>query len=143
MCDVSIAIVSWNTRDLLYTCLQSIIDSTQRIAYEIIVVDNASSDGSAEMVAHAFPTVRLICNHENQGFAQANNAAFAGASGRYLLLLNPDTEVHAGAIDVLVDYMDRHADVGALGAHLLNADGSTQVSCSHFPTLANMALESL
>jgi GT2 family glycosyltransferase len=143
MCDVSIAIVSWNTRALLHTCLQSIIDSTHRIVYEIIVVDNASSDGSAEMVAHTFPMVRLIRNHQNQGFAQANNAAFVNAHGRYLLLLNPDTEVHIGAIDTLVDYMDQHADVGALGAHLLNADGSTQISCSHFPTLANMALESL
>jgi len=143
MCDLSIAIVSWNTRALLHTCLRSIIDSTEHITYEIIVVDNASGDGSAAMVAQTFPMVRLIRNPQNQGFAQANNAAFANARGRYLLLLNPDTEVHAGAIEQLVDYMDRYVDVGALGAHLLNADGSTQISCSHFPTLMNMALESL
>ena len=143
MCDVSIAIVSWNTSDLLRICLQSIIDSTNRIDYEIIVVDNASSDGSAEMVTQTFPIVRLIRNHQNQGFAAANNAAFANAQGRYLLLLNPDTKVHTGAIDILVRYLDWHSDVGILGAHLLNTDGSTQISCSHFPTLANMALESL
>lgn len=141
MCDLSIVIVNWNTRDLLRACLASLSDAARRIACEIIVVDNASTDGSAEMVRTAFPHVRLMALPENVGFARANNLGFAHAQGRYFLLLNPDTWLPPGALDEMTALMDRMPDVGILGPRLLNADGSLQPSCSRFPTLLNIALD--
>lgn len=119
MCDLSIVIVNWNTRDLLRACLASLSDAARRIACEIIVVDNASTDGSAEMVRTAFPHVRLMALPENVGFARANNLGFAHAQGRYFLLLNPDTWLPPGALDEMTALMDRMPDVGILGPRLL------------------------
>jgi len=109
---------------------------------EVIVVDNASSDGSVEMVRAEFPQVRLMANEENLGFTRANNQGIAASRGRYVLLLNPDTEVLGDALGAMVDYMDVHPDVGALGPMLLNPDGSVQSSRRRFPTLATALLES-
>jgi GT2 family glycosyltransferase len=142
MCDLSIVIVNWNTRDLLHACLASLPEAARSITCEIIVVDNASTDGSAGMVRTTFPHVRLIALAENVGFARANNLGFAQAQGRYFLLLNPDTWLPSGALDDMVALMDQMPDIGILGPRLLNADGSLQPSCSHFPTLLNIALES-
>jgi GT2 family glycosyltransferase len=96
---------------------------------EVIVVDNASADGSVEIVREHFPWVQLIVNAHNIGFAPANNQAFQQSEGRYVLLLNSDTIIHAHAVESLIDFMDNHSECGAGGARLLNADGSLQPSC--------------
>ena len=91
--DLSIIIVNWNSKDYLAKCLESVYSCTKGLQYEVIVIDNASYDGAAEMVAREFPTVKFIQSSENLGFARANNQAFKASSGKYLLFLNPDTEV--------------------------------------------------
>lgn len=132
--DLSISIVSWNTKDLLDQCLRSIYDGTRGIKFEIIVVDNASSDDSPHMVLRKYPQVRLIQNDKNVGFAKANNQAYEISCGRHFLLLNPDTIVHDGALKGLVEFLDEHPEVGAVGPLVLNADGSLQYSWAKFPT---------
>ena len=127
--DLSVVIISWNTKGLLMRCLESVLSEGERLSLEILVVDNASSDGSAGMVRDRFPQVHLIANEENVGFARANNQAIDLASGRYILLLNSDTEVCTGALWTLVEFMDRQPRAGAVGARLLNTDGSLQPSC--------------
>jgi len=151
---LSIIIVNWNTRDLLARCLESVAsrqisvarhqtsDDSDRptddclLTTDVWVVDNASSDGSAQMVRERFPWVRLIENEENVGFARANNQAIRQSNGRYVLLLNPDTEVQPGALETLVRFMDEHPEAGAAGARLLNPDGTLQPSCHPMPTLS-------
>lgn len=127
--DLSIIIISWNTKQLLQDCLESIYKTTDRISYEIFVVDNASDDGSVEMVKDTFENVILIENDVNMGFARANNVAFPLAVGRYVLLLNSDTVVLPGALDLAVEFMDKNGDLGALTPKILNADGSIQHPC--------------
>lgn len=137
--DLSILIVSWNTRDLLARCLETVaaeLASFAPDAVETVVVDNASRDASAALVRERFPWVHLIVNDANVGFARANNQAFAAAQGRYLLLLNPDTVLLPGALRTLVDFLETHPTAGAVGARLLNPDGSLQPSCSPAPTLS-------
>ncbi len=125
--DLSIAIVSWNTRDVLDRCLESIFETTHSIEYEVIVVDNASSDGSAEMVRKKYPQVKLIENRDNVGFSTANNQAYAAGGSRHFLLLNPDTLVYERALDGLVRFLDDNPGTGAVGPLVLNKDGSLQV----------------
>jgi hypothetical protein len=112
--DISVIIVNWNRCDLLRGCLQSIKERTHRVAYEIIVVDNASTDDSVARVRVEFPYVQLICNAENRGFAAANNQGLAISQGRYALLLNNDTVVMDGCLDTMAAFMDAHPNVGAL-----------------------------
>jgi GT2 family glycosyltransferase len=138
--DVSIVIVNWNTRDILRDCLQSIQDSAGRVAYEIIVVDNASSDGSADTVGREFPGVRLIQNTKNVGFAAANNQGIAVARGRYVLLLNSDTVVLDGAIATAVRFADAHPRAGIVGCHTRGPTGNLQYNCYLFSSLLNLAL---
>jgi glycosyltransferase involved in cell wall biosynthesis len=138
--DLSIIIVNWNTRALLADCLASIAASNTACQLEIFVVDNASNDGSPEMVAAEFPQVRLIRNTRNRGFAAANNQAIGLAGGRHVLLLNSDTIVHPGVLDASAAYMDANPEVGIMGCRVLNADGSVQISCGRFPTLTNLLL---
>ena len=133
--DLSIVIVSWNTRDLLAQCLQSVLGGIADLDYEIIVVDNASTDGSQAVVREQFPQVRLVENTENLGFAQANNQAIRISQGKYVLLLNSDTIVHAGALEAMVSFANHHPQAGIVGCKLLNADGSLQASWAQFPTL--------
>lgn len=132
---LSVCIVNFNTCSDLDKCLNSILNSESSITFEVIVVDNASQDGSVEMVRNKYPWVHLIINTVNRGFAAANNQALIASCGRYMLLLNPDTIVHPGALDSLVQFMDAHPDAGGIGPKLLNADGSLQYSCRAFPTL--------
>lgn len=132
---LSVVIVSWNTCALLRACLDSVFAYIPRAAFEVFVVDNASSDGSPEMVAREFPRVRLIANRENRGFAGGNNQAIEQCSGEFILLLNPDTVVHPGALQTLVDHLDDHPGDGAAGARLLNPDGTLQESAYPRPTL--------
>lgn len=134
--DLSVIIVSWNTRQITRECLESVARQHSEASVEVWVVDNASSDGSAAMVRDTFPHVHLIENRENVGFATANNQAIAASSGRYVLLLNSDTVVHPGAFDALVRFLDEHPEAGAAGPHTLNPDGSLQISCYPSPTLA-------
>jgi N-acetylglucosaminyl-diphospho-decaprenol L-rhamnosyltransferase len=143
--DLSIVIVSWNVRDLLQNCLLSIYPSNGRpdaLAVETIVVDNASTDSSVEMVRQSFSQVMLIANADNRGFTGGNNQGIAAGRGRYVLLLNPDTEVLDDALSRMVAYMDAHPEVGALGPMLLDPDGSVQSSRRRFPTPATAFLES-
>ncbi len=138
MTKLSIIIVNWNTRDLLRQCLHSVLadaDTMQPHRVETFVVDNASTDGSVQVVRAEFPWVRLIENEENVGFATANNQAIRQSCGEYLLLLNSDTEIRPGALAALVHFLDRHPAVGAAGARLLNPDGTLQISSYPAPTL--------
>jgi len=141
MVDLSVVIVSWNVRDLLRRCLAS-LERPATISQEVIVVDNASTDGSVETLSPEFPGVRFIANVENRGFPAANNQGIRVAQGRYVLLLNPDTEVLGDALETLVAYADAHPDVGVIGPQLLNSDGSVQSSRRRFPTLATAFFES-
>jgi GT2 family glycosyltransferase len=143
--DLSIIIVNWNVKELLDACLQSLLTAAQatpRLAVEIIVVDNASSDGSPQMVRDRFPQVRLIASQENLGYAKGNNVGVGAAQGRYLFLLNPDTFVQLDTLGRLVEYMDAHPEVGVLGPQLLWPDGSIQSSRRRFPTPGSLFWES-
>ena len=153
MVDLSIIIVNWNVRDLLRHSLQSIAAEASPApepglldiegwTLEIVVVDNASSDGSGEMVRAEFPHVRLVANDDNLGFTAANNQGLALSQGCYLLLLNPDTELVGDALATMLRYMDSHPVAGALGPRLLYPDGGQQPSRRRFPTFATALLES-
>lgn len=139
MTDVSIIVVSYNTRDVLRDCLAAIEAGCDGVSFETFVVDNASSDCSAEMVGHHFPSVRLLSNERNMGFAAANNVALGHAVGRYILLLNPDTMLAPGAVAQMVRFMDARPSVGYCGPRLLSADGSHQPSARRFPTMLSAA----
>lgn len=141
--DLSIVIVNWNTRDLLRDCLESVWTQLEGIEAEVIVVDNASVDGSVDMVRDCFPQTRLVINRENRGFAAANNQGFDKSCGRYVLLLNSDTVVHGDVFARSVEYLDKNPRVGMMGCKVLNGDGSTQMTCSRFPTFANLLLQTL
>jgi N-acetylglucosaminyl-diphospho-decaprenol L-rhamnosyltransferase len=142
MVDLSIVIVSWNVRDLLRRCLHSILDVSHSMHVEVVVVDNASTDGSSDMVQAEFPGVHIVANSENRGFPAANNQGLAVAQGRYVLLLNPDTEVIEDGLATLAAFAEAHPDVGMVGPQLLYPDGSVQSSRRRFPTLATAVFES-
>lgn len=138
--DLSIIVVNWNTREMLRDCLASVLASPGLPETELIVVDNASTDGSPDMIARDFPDAVLIRNTENRGFAAANNQAMAIARGRHVLLLNSDTLVHGDVIGRSVAWLEAHPDAGAMGCRVLNANGTVQLTCSRFPTLLNLFL---
>ncbi len=127
--DLSICIVSFNTRDLLRGCLNSLLSSATRYSYEVIITDNGSSDGSQEMLAAEFPRVQVIYNDSNQGYTRPMNQALQAGVGRYLMQLNPDTLMHPGLIDSLLDYMDASPQVGICTPKVLNSDGTLQKQC--------------
>lgn len=132
---LSIVIVNFNTRDLLRACLQSIQNSQEAPELELFVVDNASSDGSAEMVAAEFPEGQLIRSSANRGYACANNLALRRCAGQYLLLLNPDTVLPPSALRQMVDFMDAHPEAGIAGPKLVRPDGSLDLACRRsFPS---------
>ena len=141
--DVSIVIASWNTQRHLLDCLRSVAADAGTVAIETIVVDNASSDGSADAVERTFSGATLIRNRENLGFARANNIGIGHASGRYVCLMNSDVVVRPGAFGALVRFMDARPTVGLVGPRVLNPDGGLQPSCRRFPGFAsslNLAL---
>ena len=131
---LSIIIVSWNVKDDLLRCLASLKENAPSEPFEQIVVDNMSSDETVNTVRRQYPEVTIIENAENRGFAKANNQGMERANGEYVLLLNPDTIVHPGSLDLLIRFLDENPDVGACGPKLLNADGSAQRSVRRFPT---------
>jgi N-acetylglucosaminyl-diphospho-decaprenol L-rhamnosyltransferase len=131
-----VCIVNWNCRKLLKACLRSLTSKLQGLRLEVIVVDNASTDAAAEMVARAFPRVVLVRNADNAGFARANNQAARLARGRYFFFLNNDTVVPPGALRRLVDYARAHPEIGLLGPRLRDQRGRAQISCRRRPTVA-------
>lgn len=139
---ISFSIVSWNVRELLYACLSSIERSVTE-PYEILVVDNASHDGTVEMVRKSFPNVRLIANQSNRGFAAANNQALRIARGEFVVVLNCDTELIDNPVPVLVDYLRQHQDCAAVGPEILNPDRTHQQSVRNFPTLKDQMIVAL
>jgi GT2 family glycosyltransferase len=138
--DVSIIIVAWNVKDLLRDCLKSVFEQTHGIEFEIIYVDNASQDGSVEMAAKEFPSVKIMQNSENRGFIKANNQAIEAAKGRYVLLLNSDTVVLDNAIAKTVKFADAHPDAAVAGCKILNPDKTLQRKCFMYPSVLNMLL---
>jgi len=138
MLDLSIIIVNWNTRDLLRNCLRSIYKKTEGIKYEVIVVDNASKDESTKMVKDEFPQVKLIENKKNVGFAKGNNQGFSLARGKYILLLNPDTELIDNSLLKMINFLDLNKDAGAVGPKFLYPDGTFQRYYARFPTFFPM-----
>ena len=132
--DVSVVIPSWNTRELLERCLETLFASGGP-TLEVLIVDNASEDGSVELVEERYPDVRLIRNSRNEGFAIACNQGMAVAKGRHVLLLNTDTETPVGAISTMADFLDQNEEYGAVAPRLVFPDGRTQRACMEFPSL--------
>ena len=142
MTDLSIVIVSWNVCDFLRSCLSSVPVDQRDLVIEVIVVDSASEDGSAQMIRDEFPWVRLVSCSENVGFPKGNNIGMRDATGRFLLLLNPDTEIIGDALSRMVTYLEENVEVGIVGAQLLDSDGSIQSSRRRFPSIATALFES-
>jgi len=135
--DISVVIVGWNAEHYLELCLESLAKAPPRRSMEVLVVDNASTDGSVEMIEAKFPWVKLIKSSTNLGFAKGNNVAIRQCQGRYIALVNPDVIVFPGCLDALADFLDQNADVGNVGPRVLNPDMSMQSTCRRFPTLWN------
>lgn len=127
--DLSIIVVSYNTKEATLACLRSVIEQTRTVSYEIIAIDNASTDQSAEAIRSEFPNVALIASRENLGFAQANNVAARQARGKRILLLNPDTLVQNGAIDALMNFANQNPRAGIWGGRTTFLDGKANPSC--------------
>jgi GT2 family glycosyltransferase len=140
---VSVIIVSWNAREYLMRCLESLSAHACRYPMEVIVVDNASSDGSADSVARQYPQVRLIRNMANQGFARANNLGVSASIGQYLCFVNSDVKVLPECITRLVDYCEGHPEAGMVGPRIIGGDGKLQRSCQGFPSVWNMFCRAL
>jgi N-acetylglucosaminyl-diphospho-decaprenol L-rhamnosyltransferase len=133
--ELSVIIVNWNTREFLEACLESLISTVTDIPFDVWVVDNGSTDGSQEMVRNSFPTINLITNTDNIGFARANNQAMQRCQGNYMLLFNSDAIAEPGAVHALLDLAKTHPRAGIVGAQLVNPDNSFQASYSRFPSL--------
>jgi len=140
---VSIVIASWNARELLIGCLRSIGSAEPSLRYQVIVVDNGSTDGSAEAITQLYPETTLIRNPVNKGYAGATNQGIAAATAEYLLLLNNDTEIRPGAISYLADFMDRNPDVGVASCHTIYPDGGLQYPARCFPGIRETLLDGL
>jgi len=132
---LSVVVLSWNTEELLRACLRSIYEGPRSIEFEVIVVDNASDDGSVEMVTSSYPEARLICNEKNEGYAKGNNIGMCASRGEYILLLNSDTEVREDAIEKMVGFLESNPEYGACSPKLINPDGTVQKACMRFPDL--------
>src|SRR5271154_878688 len=135
--DISVVVVGWNARHYLELCLESLAKAPPRRSTEVLVVDNASTDGSVEMIEARFPWVKLIKSSENLGFAKGNNVAIRQCQGRYIALVNPDVIVFPGCLDALADFLDKNPKVGNVGPRVFNPDMSQQSTCRRFPTLWN------
>ena len=133
--DVSVIVVSWNTKSLLYQCLQSLMEHKTRYQMEIIVVDNASSDGTQTMVKEKFPQINFIQNDTNLGFAKANNIGIKQCRGRYIACINSDIIVQKNCFDLMVDYMEKHLSIGIMGPKFYFPSLEPQWPCRRFPAL--------
>ena len=141
MFDISVIIVNWNTKSLLLDCVDSLYRTTRDSSLEIIVVDNASTDGSVDALRKAFPLVRIIVNPANFGFAKANNIGIREAKGRYICLVNSDVKALDGVLDKMHAYMESHPEIGALAPRAYFGDMQIQKTCRKFPTLRNIFCE--
>ena len=141
MVDISVIIDNWNARELLRRCLVSIDANHGDLSIEVIVVDSASSDDSVHMVKREFPWVKVAASQQNLGYAGVNNLGAREATGRCLLILNPDTEIQGDSLRRMLAFMDANPDVGALGPQLLNPDRSVQPSCREFPRFSTLIWE--
>ncbi len=139
---LSICIVSWNVAELLEKCLASIYKHPPKCEFEVIVVDNASSDRSVDVIKK-FACAKIIENKTNRGFSAGNNQAIKANTGKYVLILNPDTEVLPGSLDTLTEFLDKNSKAAIVAPKLLNPDRSLQRSCMGFPTLGAMAMRQL
>ena len=135
--NISVVIVAWNAKKYVELCLQSLADAPPRRGMEVFVVDNASADGTSEMIEACFPWVRLIKSPENLGFSRGNNVAIRKTTGRYVALVNPDVIVFPGCLDALADFLDENPQVGNVGPRVFNPDMTQQSTCRRFPTLWN------
>jgi GT2 family glycosyltransferase len=133
---VSIIIVNWNGEGMIERCLRALENSQTQTSFETIVVDNASTDNSPNIIREQFPEVKLLVSAENGGFGKGNNQGLPLATGKYYLLLNSDAFVHQGTLDAMVQLMESQEDIGVVGCKLLHEDGALQRSCYNFPTLA-------
>ena len=140
---LSISIVAYNSLDYLRECLDSIYAHSPEDDFDIIVVDNASSDGTGEIIKKDYPDVLLICNKKNKGFATACNQAITATDSKYILLINSDCEVYKGSIDRLMDYFGQIPKAAITGPKIVNSDGSLQYSCRRFPSFFGAAAHSI
>lgn len=141
--DLTISIVSYNSLSFLRECLNSILSSPPVVEYEIIVVDNASGDGTDEFVKRNYPEIILISNNRNIGFAAANNRAIEKSRSKYVLLINSDCMVYKKSLDNLVEFMEKNPEVGIAGPKIVNSDGTIQFSCRRFPSVFNAAAHTI
>jgi N-acetylglucosaminyl-diphospho-decaprenol L-rhamnosyltransferase len=141
MSDIAVVLVSYNTRELTKKALACLFSSSHDLEMEVIIIDNASQDNSAEMISAEYPDITLIKNTENVGFGRANNQALPGINSRYVLLLNTDAFVEPDTISKTVKFMDAHLECGILGVKLIGRDGEMQPSCRFFPTPWNIFLQ--
>ena len=141
--DITVSLVNTSNRELLLDCLASLGDAAAETELEVIVVDNASTDGSADAVRAAHQGVQVVERDRRHGFGANHNEAIRRATGRYVLILNEDTVLHAGALDRMRRFMDQNPEVGACGPKILNPDGSPQPSAFHFPTPGRVAMTTL
>lgn len=142
--DLCIGIVTWNSSGVISECLGALHADNQRTKrYQVVVVDNASSDTTTSIIGRLFPDARLVVNQSNRGFATAMMQAFRNAPARYYLMLNPDTVVSPDVLYRMIEYMDKHRGVGIASCKLQNVDGSVQHSVRHFPTLRNQLFDAI
>jgi N-acetylglucosaminyl-diphospho-decaprenol L-rhamnosyltransferase len=133
--ELSVVIVCWNNKRYLEPCLDSLYAAGLRSRFDVVVVDNGSTDGTQSMLREKFPKVQLIQNDRNVGLSRASNQGIEATRGRYVLLLNDDTLVNSRSLDGMVEFLDAHPEAGAVGGQLLNPDGSVQACYNRFPTL--------
>jgi hypothetical protein len=138
MIDISVIIVNWNTKALLLDCVESLYQTTRKSSLEIIVVDNASTDGSIDALRQSFPQVQTIVNQDNLGFAKANNIGIKKAQGLYVCLINSDVKALDGVLDKMRAYMESHPEIGVLAPKTFFGDMQIQKNCREFPTLRNL-----
>jgi GT2 family glycosyltransferase len=138
-----ISVVSYNSLSFLKECLDSLISYPPDKEYEIVVVDNASSDGSPEFIKNSYPQIKLIINNVNIGFAAANNQAIKSSKSEYVLLINSDCQVYKDSLNKLIEFMDNARNAGVIGPKIINSDGSIQFSCRKFPSILNAGLHSI
>jgi GT2 family glycosyltransferase len=140
---LSVIILCWNDRKVIDDCLKSLYSKTHSTKFEVIVSDNGSTDGSVELIRRSYPQVQVIENGRNLRFAKANNVGIRTSRGEYVLILNPDTIIHDGTLDRMIDFADEHPEVGAFGCRVLNADGSYQASASPFASFKGELITAL
>ncbi|MBI3192854.1 MAG: glycosyltransferase [Ignavibacteriae bacterium] len=139
--DISVVYTNWNVRDLMRESILSLYRNTKDVTFDIIVVDDASTDGSAEMIKNEFPEIKLIVNAQNEGFSKTNNKGAKSAQGKYLLLLNTDTLLIDNSIKVLFDFLEANPEVGVCGGWLKNPDLTSQVSYGWFPSFSQAIID--